>query len=104
MEGTRMSEGLTPEELAEAERSFEVMKEAVQEDLWRIACLMAGKPIERLLGRTEFELRDQVLRLGAKAVETAVNGRKKGGTKGAARSVRNAGPTRASSSGVTKPS
>ncbi len=49
MEGTRMSEGLTPEELAEAERSFEVMKEAVQEDLWRIACLMAGKPTERLL-------------------------------------------------------
>ncbi len=104
MEGTGMSEGLTPEELAEAERSFEVMKEAVQEDLWRIACLMAGKPTERLLGRTEFEVRDQVLRLGAKAVETAVNGRKKGGTKGAARSVRNAGPTRASSSGVTKPS
>ena len=46
MEGTRMAEGLTPEQLAEAQRNFEVMKNAVEEDLWRIACLMAGKPDE----------------------------------------------------------
>ena len=30
MEGTRMAEGLTPEELAEAQRNFEVMKEAAR--------------------------------------------------------------------------
>ena len=104
MEGIMIAEGLTPEELAEAKRSFEVMKEAVQEDLWRIACLMAGKRTDQLLGRTEFEVRDQVLRIGAKAVETAVNGRKKGGTKGAALSVSNAEQTPASSSGGTRPS
>ena len=104
MEGTKMAEGLTPEELAEAQRNYEVMKNAVDEDLRRIACLMAGKPDDQLLGRTEYEVRDIVLRMGAKAVETAVNGRKKRGTKGAARSVGNAVQTRASSSGERRPS
>ena len=99
MDGTRMAEGLTPEQLAEAQRNFEVMKQAVAEDLWRIACVMAGKPDDRLLGRTEFEVRDQVLRIGAKAIQTAVNGRKKGGTTAAASSVQNAGQTPDSSSG-----
>jgi hypothetical protein len=102
MEGTRMAEGLTPEQLAEAQRNFEVMKKAVEEDLWRIACLMAGKADSQLLGRTEFEVRDQVLRIGAKAVQTAVNGRKKGGTWGAAPSAKNAGETPGSSSGGRK--
>jgi len=99
MEGTRMAEGLAPEQLAEAQRNFEVMKKAVEEDLWRIACLMAGKPDSQLLGRTEFEVRDHVLQIGAKAVETAINGRKKRGIRGAASSVENAGQTPDSSSG-----
>ena len=70
MEGTRMSEGLTPEELAEAERSFEVMKEAVQEDLWRIACLMAEQ--SRLIGFSlvarNLKCVTKCMRIGAKAV------------------------------------
>ena len=102
MEGMGMAAGLTPEQLAEAERNVEVMKRAVEEDLWRIACLLASKPNDRLLGTTEFEVRDHVLRMGAKAVETAVNGRKKGGTKGAAPFARNVGQTRVSSSGGTR--
>jgi hypothetical protein len=104
MEGTRMAEGLTPEQLTEAQRNYEVMKKAADEDLWRIACLMAGKPDDQLLGRTEFEVREEVLRIGAKAIETAVNGRKKGGTWGAAPSVRTARPTRGLSSGGGRPS
>jgi len=99
MEGPGIEEGLTPEQLAEAQRNYEVMKNAVDKDLWRIACLMAGKPDDQLLGHTEHEVRDHVLRMGAKAVETAVNGRKKGGTRGAARSAGNAEETPASSSG-----
>src|SRR3990172_9197496 len=99
MDGTRMADGLTPEELAEAQRNFEVMKGAVEEDLWRIACLMAGKPDSQLLGHTEFEVREQVHRIGAKAVQTDVNGRKKRGTKEAASSAENAGETPGSSSG-----
>lgn len=104
MEGTRMAEGLTTEQLAEAQRSFEVMKRASEEDLWRIACLMAGKPDGELLGRTEFEVREHVSRIGAKAIETAVNGRKKGGTEGAVPSAPNAGATRDLSSGGRRPS
>ncbi len=84
MEGTKMAEGLTPEQLAEAQRNYGVMKNAMDEDLWRIACLMAAKPDDQLLGRTEHEVRDLVLRMGARAIETAVNGRKKRGTRGAA--------------------
>jgi hypothetical protein len=99
MDGRWTVEGLTPEQLAEAERYFEVMKKATEADLWRIACLMAGKPDDQLLGRTEFEVRDQVLRIGAEALQTAVKGRKKGGTKGAASSVLNAGPMPDSSGG-----
>jgi hypothetical protein len=104
MDGTRMADGLTPEQFTEAQRHFEVMKEAVQEDLWRIARLMATKPNDKLLGRTEFEVREEVLRIGAKAIETALNGRKKGGTLVAAPSARNAVATRASSGGERRPS
>lgn len=99
MDGARTAEGLTPEQLAEAQRNFEIMKRGVEDDLWRIVCLLAGKPDSQLLGRTEFEVRDQVLQMGAKAIQTAVNGRKKGGTRGAAASVPNVVPTRGSSSG-----
>jgi hypothetical protein len=99
MEGTRMAEGLTPEQLAEAQRNFELMKKAAEEEVWRIACLMARKPDDQLLGRAEFEVRDHVMRIGAKAIETAVNGRKKGGTKAAAPSAKDVGATPDSSSG-----
>lgn len=104
MEGKRIADELGPEELAEAQRMFAVMKEGVEEDLWRIARLLASKRDDQLLGRTEFDVRDQVLRMGAKAMETAVNGRKKRGTRGAARSVGNAGQTPVLSSGGTRPS
>lgn len=102
MEGTRIADGLTAEQLTEAQRSFEVMRKAAEEDLWRVACLMAGKPDDQLLGRTEFEVRDHILRIGAKAIQTAVNGRKKGGIKAAAQSAGNAGETRDSSSGGSR--
>jgi len=75
------------------------MKKAAEEDLWRLACLMAGKPDSQLLGRTEFEVRDRVLQIGAKAVETAINGRKKRGIRGAASSAETAGEMPGSSSG-----
>jgi len=99
MDGRRIEEGLTPEQLAEAQRHFEVMKKATEADLWRIACLMAGKADDQLFGRTEFEVRDQAMRIGAKAVETAVEGRKKGGTQGAASSAPSAERMLDSSSG-----
>jgi len=93
MEGTAMVEGLTPEQEAEAQRMFEVVKNAAEEDIWRICCLMAGKSDRQLLGRTEFEVRDHIARIGAKAIETALRERKKGGTKAAAACVPDATAT-----------
>ena len=57
---------LTPEQSAEADR---------------IAEMLASKPDHQLLGKTEFEVRDRVHKIGAKALETALNERKKGATK-----------------------
>ena len=58
-----------------------VSKQAVEDELWRMSCLMACKKNGEMLGQTEFALRDIVLRVGAIVLENAVNGRrKKGGT------------------------
>jgi hypothetical protein len=75
---------LTPEQQAEAERIAEVLMEAARREVVAIAELLASKPNDKLLGRTEFEVRDHVHKIGAKAVETALNERKKGGSKGPA--------------------
>ena len=45
----------------------------------RFAREIAVKPVEKLLGKKEFELRDRLLRLGAASVEAAFAERKKGG-------------------------
>ena len=50
----------------------------------RLAELLASKPDRQLLGQTEFEVRDRVHKIGAKALETALDERKKGGIKGPA--------------------
>jgi hypothetical protein len=75
---------LTPEQLEAAERIYQAMRPACEEELRRIARLLASKPDDKLLGRTEFEVRDRVHTIGAKAIETALNERKKGATRGPA--------------------
>jgi hypothetical protein len=75
---------LTPEQEAEARRIYEALKGAVDADLMAMARLLASKETGELFGRTEFEVRDRVQGIGAKAVETALAGRKKGGTSAAA--------------------
>jgi hypothetical protein len=73
---------LTAEEEAAAERIYAAVKEKVEEQVRGMARLMASKKPSELLGRTEFELRDMVLELGANVLQTAVNERaKKGGRK-----------------------
>ena len=71
---------LTPEQQDEARRIADILMEAAREEVVAIAELLASKPDDKLLGRTEFEVRDRVHKIGAKAVETALNERKKGGT------------------------
>jgi hypothetical protein len=73
---------LTPEQQAEAQRIFQVLREASQAEQWRIAQLLASKADHELLGQTEYQVRDLAHQIGAKAIETALEGRKKGGTAG----------------------
>jgi hypothetical protein len=79
-----MPDTLTPEQEALAQRLYESMQQAFLDEARRLARLLAGKEDTQLLGRTEFEVRDAVHRLGAKALQTALNERKKGGTRGRA--------------------
>jgi hypothetical protein len=69
---------LTPEQEEAAERLFQALRSACDDDLRRLARLLASKPDDKLLGRTEFAVRDRVHAIGAKALEAALNGRKKG--------------------------
>jgi hypothetical protein len=75
---------LTPEQEAEAQRIFDLLQGAFLGEARQLARLLASKEDSQLLGRTEFQLRDALHALGAKALETALNERKKGGIKGRA--------------------
>jgi hypothetical protein len=75
---------LTPEQQAEARRIERILMESARDDIRSLAELLASKPDHQLLGGTEYEVRDRVHRIGAKALETALDGRKKGGTRGPA--------------------
>ena len=75
---------LTPEQAERSARIYQTLRQAVDEDLRGLADLLASKPDRELLGPTEFEVRDRVHHIGAKALETALDERKKGGTRGPA--------------------
>jgi hypothetical protein len=72
---------LTPEQKAEAQRLYEALQGTFLDEARRLAELLASKADAQLLGKTEFEVRDAVHRLGATALQTALDGRKKGATK-----------------------
>src|SRR5208337_2480451 len=73
---------LTPEQEAQAQRIAAIVGQKVQEETLRIARLLAAKRDAELLGPTEFEVRDRVHQLGAAVLQTALQERKKGGTRG----------------------
>lgn len=73
---------LSPEQAELAERIFQDLRQATDSDLRSLAGLLASKPDRQLLGQTEFEVRDAVHKIGAKALAAALEGRKKGATKG----------------------
>jgi hypothetical protein len=75
---------LTPEQAELADRIYQILRQGVETDLRGLAELLASKPDRQLLGQTEFQVRDRVHQIGAKALQTALNERKKGGTKGPA--------------------
>jgi hypothetical protein len=75
---------LTAEQEVEAQRLRQLLLQAFAAEADHLARLLASKSDAQLLGRTEFEVRDAVHRLGAKAIETALQERKKRATAGRA--------------------
>ena len=70
---------LTPVQEAEAERLAQAFLSAAQDDIRQLARLMASKADDELFGQTEYEVRDLVLGIGAKALEISANERSKKG-------------------------
>jgi hypothetical protein len=71
---------LDPQQQGQAERIYQALMKAAASDLRGIAELLASKPDHQVLGRAEFQVRDLVHALGAKAIQAALDERKKGGT------------------------
>lgn len=68
---------------AEEQALFERLGPLFEAERLRMAKSLASKEDGELFGRNEFELRDRVHELGAKALEIAANERqKKGGIRG----------------------
>lgn len=72
---------LTAEQEAEAQRLAQILLDKTKQEVLKITRLLVSKADCDLLGETEFQVRDIVHRIGAQAIETAVNERKKGATK-----------------------
>ena len=75
---------LSPEQEQEAQRLAEIIIEKTKAEALAMARLLVSKKDHELLGATEFEVRQRVHKIGARALEAAVNQRKKRGTRGRA--------------------
>jgi hypothetical protein len=71
---------LTPEQEAEAQRIAAIIAPKMQDEALHMARLLVSKGDGEIFGQTEFDIRDRVHRIGATAIETALEERKKGGT------------------------
>jgi hypothetical protein len=72
---------LTAEQEAEAQRLAQILLDKTKQEVLKITRLLVCKADRALLGETAFQVRDIVHRIGAQAIETAVNERKKGAAK-----------------------
>lgn len=72
---------------AEAQVLAQRLRELADEEFVEIARLLVSKPERQIFGDTEFELRDIVLRMGAKALEEHLH-QKKTATTAAASNAR----------------
>jgi hypothetical protein len=84
MEAAMAELDLTAEQEAEAQRLAGIIAEKAKQEALMMARLLVSKKDHEILGAAEFEIRDRVHKLGAHAIETALNERKKGGTEGRA--------------------
>jgi len=101
---TRLSLDLTPEQRDEAARIKHRLMAVVEGEIQGIAELLASKPDRQILGQAEFQVRDRVHRIGAQAIEAALDERKKGATKVPAPPARPATAPASSSAATTEPS
>jgi len=92
---------LAPELEAKAQELVARLRPQAEEDLLALARLLVSKEDRDLFGDTEFEVRDIVHHLGAKAY-TAHLASKKRGTKAPASSARTASKAPSSTATVTK--
>lgn len=76
--------GLSSTQIDEAERIYQTLRQASDDEHWQIAQLLASKSDAQLLGPTEFQVRDLTHKIGAKAIQAALDERKKGDTSGPA--------------------
>ena len=95
---------LTAEQQAAADRIHTALTAAAAADLRALAELLAAKADADLFGATEFQVRDLVHQLGAKAIEAALAERKKRATTAPAAPARGATSRPSSSAGGPKPS
>ncbi len=75
---------LNAQQEQEAQRLHKILQQQCADDLLQLARLLVSKKDADLFGPTEFEVRDRVHQLGAKAIQTVLQERKKGGIKGPA--------------------
>jgi hypothetical protein len=75
-----MDTDLTPDQEAEARRIYDALRHSADADLLALARLLASKADGAIFGAAEFQVRDAVHRIGVKALEAALDGRKKGAT------------------------
>lgn len=92
---------LSPELEAQAQELLARLRPQAEEDLLALARLLVSKEDGELFGETEFEVRDVVHRLGAKAYSAHLSGKKKA-TKAPASSAHTASKTPSSRDTATK--
>ena len=76
---TKFEASLDTEQQATAQQIYERLGPLFEEERKRIAVLLGSKGNSELFGKTEYELRDRVHDLGAKALEAAADERQKKG-------------------------
>jgi hypothetical protein len=75
---------LSADQEEQAQRIAAIIRQKVQDEALQMARLLVSKSDAEFFGKTEYEIRDRVHRIGAVAIETALEERKKGGTEGPA--------------------
>ncbi len=94
---------LTAEEEAEAQRIADIVVGRMQAEALELGRMLVSKANGELFGQTEFVVRDAVHRVGAVALDAALEERKKRGTKGRVSSAPSAAATPASKATTRKP-